>query len=98
MRIEPCEDRILLSGGAGASDPTFGDYGRLVAPFGPHVAIADIAVQRDGNIVVAGDDSGDFFVARLRADGSIDDAFGHKGQVRTSFSSGPDSALCVAID
>jgi uncharacterized delta-60 repeat protein len=102
MRIEPCEHRTFLSGGAGASDPTFGDYGRLVGPFGADVHVNDIAVQSDGKVVVAGsigdDETADFFVAQLRADGSIDESFGHKGKIRTSFSSGPDGASRVAID
>src|SRR5688500_3247344 len=71
---EALEGRMLLSAG----DPDFSFSGDGRATFGypgaPFV-INDVAVQSDGKVVVAGAKGGNFAVARLNADGSIDGSF-----------------------
>jgi uncharacterized delta-60 repeat protein len=65
----------------GALDSTFGNGGRLVAPF----EIRAITVQADGKIVVIGNGSlgaiyGRFVVARYNSNGTLDGTFGEGGQ------------------
>lgn len=69
----------------------------------------DVAVQADGKIVLVGDSvvadgSTNIIVARLNADGSVDDSFGQSedgtpnGFVATSLGDGNDTANAVALD
>lgn len=67
-----------------------------------------MTIQPDGKIVVVGrcsntaGDEEDFIVARLNADGSMDDSFGSNGMVKISFAPDPpfftDIAYSVALD
>jgi uncharacterized delta-60 repeat protein len=68
----------------------------------------DIAVQADGKIVIAGDSvtsdgSANIIVARLNADGSVDDSFGQSedgtpnGFVATSLGNGDDRANALVL-
>ena len=92
-QLEALEDRRLLS--AGSLDPGFGTGGTAIipfpGPFGPSAASANaIAVQGDKTVLAGSDfnvsDSfGDFAVARLNADGSLDQSFGTGGERTISF-------------
>lgn len=63
----------------GALDTGFGDDGVVVLS-GLSSYRADVAVQDDGKIVIAGAQGFDeFAVLRLNADGSTDDSFGNEG-------------------
>ncbi len=69
-----------------------------------HDSALDVALQEDGKAVVAGNVSGwgtdlDFGVARLDADGSLDDSFGSGGRVITPVGSDSsnDEAYGVAV-
>jgi uncharacterized delta-60 repeat protein len=68
---------------AGAIDASFGHEGRVVTDLGGTDGVADLAVQRDGRIVVAGVnfDTGVGVVLRYRHDGSLDPTFGRDGRV-----------------
>lgn len=63
----------------GALDGTFGSGGTVTTP--QFDVANDVAVQRDGTIVVAG---GNFTVARYRPDGTLDSKFG-SGGLATAF-------------
>ncbi|WP_328967093.1 delta-60 repeat domain-containing protein [Streptomyces sp. NBC_00239] len=117
------DGRIVAAGYSGADfalarylpdgdpDPDFGADGRVAAePGRPVLSVArayDVAVQADGRIVAAGLGGGAFAVARYRADGSPDPAFGTGGRVTTRFGAGryaearavavqPDGAVIAA--
>jgi uncharacterized delta-60 repeat protein len=95
--FEALEGRRLMA--AGDLDPTFGAGGKLVSQeLG--FPIRDLAVQRDGKTVVVGQLAGDFVVARLNTDGTVDRPFGghNRGKVRTDFGGNADDyATAVAI-
>src|SRR5215468_3152090 len=76
----------------GTLDKTFGIGGKVQTDFPGLAAVASsVVVQPDGKIVVAGGAfplftfAGDFKVARLNANGSLDMGFGDHGIVTTSF-------------
>src|SRR5206468_3236787 len=86
-------------------DPTFGVGGWQIISFGPtsENLAADVAVQVDGSVVVAGwtydssDNSEDFFVARLTNAGQLDPAFGIGGKQTFNFGPGSGIANGVAV-
>jgi RHS repeat-associated protein/uncharacterized delta-60 repeat protein len=92
----------------GVRDELFGDHGRASLVWdggGP----TDMALQSDGKILLAGVDYGNFTVARLNRDGTLDDgsrtdstpgdSFGHNGFVTTWFSSiSSDKLTAIAVD
>ena len=78
----------------GSLDTTFGTDGIVSA--GPsHSTGADVGVQADGKIVVAGVD---FTVARYNSDGSLDASFGTGGTVASTFGTSGVSSLIVQAD
>ena len=109
-RFEPLESRLLF---AGAPDPTFGVAGRSrvdVADLSD--AATALHVLADGKILVAGNAAYGLdadaqpleraFVARLNADGSLDNTFGAAGIATYDAAAAPRvsraSALAVAAD
>lgn len=75
----------------GSLDSGFGTGGRVVTDFGGiNWDGADLALQSDGRIVVAGTilfpDKALFGLARYLSDGSLDSSFGPGGKVTTDFS------------
>jgi uncharacterized delta-60 repeat protein len=88
----------------GSLDVTFGTGGKLTTSFGGQFAgAADVALQPDGKIVVAGaTDSAaaffqfDFALARYDTSGNLDPTFGSGGRVTTAFSNA-SNAVAVAI-
>ena len=88
---EPLESRVLFA--AGDLDTTFGGDGLVsVGAAGTLIDEAQaVAVQFDGKVLVAGSAStdntpgGDFLLARLNTDGSLDSSFGTGGLVRVDF-------------
>lgn len=98
----------------GALDPSFGDGGVAHASFGRVARATALVARRDGGIDVAGQTGRDFncdqadiepsaAYARLRADGSLDPAFGSGGTVRTrdrfvphAVAAGPAGGLVAA--
>ena len=75
----------------GASDPSFGDAGFVMSPFGSrtHVLPVGLISTRDGKVLVLGDDrsklDGAPVVARYTADGVLDRDFGREGIVSLRF-------------
>jgi len=83
---------ILRFNTDGTLDNSFGSGGRVVFDFtgsnGDDKAFA-VAIQEDGKILVGGQDlRGDFALARLNPDGTLDGSFGLGGKVVTAFGSG----------
>jgi len=87
----------------GALDPTFGTGGKVLSnPVGSNEVGNAVAIQPDGNIVVAGRTDGgsnsDGLVLRYKPTGQLDTNFGGTGFVTTSFGSGYDAFNDVVID
>ncbi len=88
----------------GSPDKSFGYFGRLTSDVGGVTKVADIALQSDGKIVVAGSVSGnsmndDFLVTRYNANGSLDTTFNRTGVVTTDFGFNDEaSALAIAAN
>jgi uncharacterized delta-60 repeat protein len=83
----------------GTRDATFGEAGVVITNLSPgDDGAADIAIQADQRIVVAGTANGRFAVARYGPDGVPDPSFGGDGSVRTDVADGYDNAAGVAID
>lgn len=68
---------------AGALDLTFGDDGivRDPVPAETELRVEDLALLPGGAMLVAGRRDGRWFVARLQADGALDETFGERGVV-----------------
>ena len=77
----------------GDLDPTFGTGGMLMTDINRSTDIANaVAVQADGKLVVVGTtynrndySNEDFVVVRYNTDGTLDNTFGSRGNVRTDF-------------
>lgn len=91
-----------LSAQPGALDPSFNAVGIVTADIqlGDDYAQA-VAVQPDGKVVMAGyaaiGSHDKFVVLRFRPDGLPDSSFGGTGRIITSFGSGDDRAMALAI-
>ncbi|HUQ46794.1 MAG TPA: delta-60 repeat domain-containing protein [Gemmatimonadaceae bacterium] len=82
----------------GSLDTQFGNAGTITTDFGGDDRAHALALQSDGQIVVAGfADRLDFALARYGVDGRLDAQFGNEGKVITSFSNQPDTAFALAI-
>jgi uncharacterized delta-60 repeat protein len=88
----------------GSRDTTFGNHGSAFADFGALSGAADVAIQGNGKIVVAGgalpDGGGDYdvAVARFQPDGTLDGQFGTGGMVTTDFAGHDDVGHAVALE
>jgi uncharacterized delta-60 repeat protein len=77
----------------GSLDQTFGNNGSVETTFGdPTAAAKAVVLQADGKIIVVGvsgagsySELNDFALARYNPDGSLDQAFGSSGKVKTHF-------------
>jgi uncharacterized delta-60 repeat protein len=69
---------LAYASSAGELDRSFGNHGRVV-PWDIHVNASSTAIGRKGRIVVSGTHRGEFVIARLRHDGSLDRSFGQNG-------------------
>ena len=88
----------------GDLDPTFSGDGKAWFNLGGEFEEAnDVAVQRDGKIVIAGmrwinyDGADDFVVARVTTNGALDPDFSDDGKAFATFGEGEESAYGVAI-
>lgn len=68
---------------SGALDSSFSDDGIQTVDVGTFDSISGVAVQSDGKVVAVGRGGTGFTLVRLRADGSLDPAFGSGGIVDT---------------
>jgi|GEM_PF-2787075 len=86
----------------GTPDPDFGNNGIVKVDLGSSSdLIHDIIVQPDGRILMAGEthinNLGDFALARLNTDGSLDTTFGVGGKVITDLGSSYEYANALAV-
>jgi len=84
----------------GSLDTSFGDGGRVLIPSSAVEGdVYSLALQPDGKIVAAGEDTSGYWaawaVARLLPDGSLDPSFGDGGIARDTRWCG---AICIATD
>jgi uncharacterized delta-60 repeat protein len=71
---------LLQLTAAGAPDPRFGGGdGFVLSDLGGADEAMALARQRDGSLVVVGDQDNDMMVARYRRTGHLDRGFGHRG-------------------
>jgi uncharacterized delta-60 repeat protein len=88
---------VLRYNRKGTLDTTFSGDGITTTDFGGTETPSDIAVQKDGRIVVAGASSNDFALARYNTDGSLDPTFDGDGKVTTDFAGHAETGGGVAI-
>lgn len=75
----------------GTPDPSFGEHGIATVSFGKIASATAFAVRRNGGVVVEGRvvnspvNGNDIRAVSFRSDGSLDRAFGDKGEVTVSF-------------
>jgi uncharacterized delta-60 repeat protein len=83
----------------GKLDPSFGGGDGIVrTPFpGSNPQAQSVAIEPDGDIVVAGGTGAQFAVARYQRDGDLDQSFSGNGKLVTSFPGGSASAYAVAV-
>jgi uncharacterized delta-60 repeat protein len=94
----------LVFAAPGDLDTTFGAGGKVTTDFGSNDLGQAVAIQPDGQIVVAGSTTGSssqqFALARYNSDGSLDPAFGGTGKVTTQIDPSPQTgarAFAVAV-
>jgi uncharacterized delta-60 repeat protein len=83
----------------GTLDGTFGTGGKVITDFFSHseeMGLA-MAMQANGQIIVAGESGWKFALARYNADGALDGAFGMGGKVTTDIGGSSGWATAVAI-
>jgi uncharacterized delta-60 repeat protein len=106
QRISPTGDvrdfAVARLNNNGDLDSTFsGDGWATVDTGGLDDIPADLTVQADGRIIVAGgnslDGDGDFALARLTVAGSLDSTFSGDGKLTTDFGSDSDFAYSVGV-
>ncbi|MET0752910.1 MAG: hypothetical protein ABWZ66_06035 [Pyrinomonadaceae bacterium] len=85
----------------GALDTTFGEGGKLRLLIGDFNGASSVAVQPDGNIIVAGYTSVkgqyNFLVARLTATGELDTTFDGDGYAETDFNGFDDRVNGISL-
>nr|WP_295922548.1 T9SS type A sorting domain-containing protein [uncultured Dyadobacter sp.] len=89
----------------GTPDAAFGNQGIVLTAFDNTYDFGlDMVIQKDGKILTSGftviqnGTTWDFAMARFKADGSIDMAFGNNGKVTTDFNNNLDWGAAMALD
>ena len=82
----------------GSPDVSFGNSGIVLTDFAAPDAEASRVVLDGNKILVVGDASGDFALARYNADGSLDTTFGNSGKQTYDVGSDDDKAFGVAVE
>ncbi len=82
----------------GQPDASFGQQGEALIPFPNFGSVVGVAIAPDGQIVVAGNASGEIALFRLNSDGTLDTTFGNDGLVTVSVSAGSDTADALAVE
>lgn len=83
----------------GSLDPTFGNGGIVTTDFGQGLESYAVAlmIQSDGKLVVGGESSYEFLVARYNPNGTLDATFGSSGHSLANFSSNWDGATDAVL-
>jgi uncharacterized delta-60 repeat protein len=83
---------------SGVLDATFDTDGKVTSDIGDNFSQSNaVAVQGDGNTIVAGSAGNDFAIVRYKVDGTLDTTFDGDGKVLTTLSSGQDIVYALAI-
>jgi uncharacterized delta-60 repeat protein len=86
---------------SGAPDSSFGFIGAVTTPIGSSSRAHTLALQADGKLVAAGQSTSSFktsfALARYRADGTLDPAFGAAGTVTTQIGTLTDVARALVV-
>jgi uncharacterized delta-60 repeat protein len=96
----PTDFGIVRFASDGSPDTSFGTSGTTRVDFGGDDRPADLALQVDGKIIVAGSTSsggGRYALLRLNGDGSPDANFGTAGLVSSPFTGSGDFGHAVAL-
>ena len=88
---------ILRLNADGTPDTSFSDDGLQILRVGNSSDGADVAIQGDGKIVVAGTSDGEFLVVRRLSNGDPDHGFSGDGSDRTGFAQ-EAQGLAVGVD
>lgn len=80
----------------GTPDTSFGSGGKVMGPAGLNEAFYNVTLADDGGILAAGTQNGNFVVAKFKADGSLDNAFGTGGRVVADFGN-DDAAFGIGV-
>ena len=75
---------ILRLDAEGEPDPTFGDDGVVITPYGIWGVARAMAIQPNGKIVLAGGNGGGWALARYTTEGELDPTFGDDGKATSS--------------
>ena len=75
---------ILRLDAEGDPDPTFGDDGVVITPYGIWGVARAMAIQPNGKIVLAGGNGGGWALARYTTEGELDPTFGDNGKATSS--------------
>lgn len=81
----------------GTLDATLGGSGIVITDLGQNEAGNDVAIQRDGKIIVAGKSSSNFLLVRYNSDGSLDTGFGNTGKVIDNFGGSSASGMGITL-
>ncbi|NNV57010.1 T9SS type A sorting domain-containing protein [Limnovirga soli] len=82
----------------GVIDNTFGENGKVIAPWGGLAFANDVLVQPDGKIITCGSSGGIAVIARYFPNGIPDSAFGTNGVISNSFGFASTSFKNVSLD
>ena len=81
----------------GTLDTTLGGSGIVTSDFGQSEAGNDVAIQRDGKILVVGKSVSNFLLVRYNSNGTLDTTFGDAGKVISNFGGGSASGIGIAV-
>src|SRR5207237_707876 len=83
----------------GSLDPTFGNGGTVVNDFGQGLEsyAIQLIIQPDGKLIIAGESSYEFLVARYNPNGTLDTTFAGSGHALANFSSNWDGATDAVL-
>lgn len=82
----------------GSLDTSFDNDGKVITDFGIESGSGQsVTLQKDGKILVAGSNNGDFAIARYNTDGSLDISFDGDGKVTTDLGNDNDNGYSVAL-
>jgi uncharacterized delta-60 repeat protein len=97
------DDNLVLAryNSNGAPDPTLGGSGLIITDLGRNEVANDVAVQRDGKIILVvasiNAEAADTLLMRYNLDGSIDTSFGDAGKVTRELGGNYDSLARIAL-
>lgn len=94
------QTRCTSGTSSGGLDTSFGGSGIISISFAPGTGNDEahaVVAQSDGKILLGGTSQGNFAIARVNTDGSLDTTFGTGGKVELDFLGGSDSLRGMAL-